>query len=81
MPPDIVRYVDQGQPIALPEEMFDGCLQARITVTPGFDAGFDAEGSFATKVVRGVRPRGPAWNSGLRDGMALDSWSYGRKGS
>ena len=56
--------------------MFDGCLQAAVTVAPGFDSGFNAEASFAAKKVTGVRRRGPAWNSGLRDGMALDTWSY-----
>jgi hypothetical protein len=47
-----------------------------VTVSPGFDAGFDAEPSFAAKVLKGVRRRGPAWNSGLRDGMVLDAWTY-----
>ena len=74
--PDIARYVDRGEAIVLPDEMFDGCLQAAVTVAPGFDSGFNAEASFAAKKVAGVRRRGPAWNSGLRDGMALEAWSY-----
>jgi len=74
--PDIARYADPGQTVRLPAEMFDGCLQARVTLTPGFDAGFNVEASFAAKRVQGVRRRGPAWNSGLRDGMALDRWTY-----
>ena len=74
--PDIARYADGGAVVPLPETMFDGCLDARITVSPGFDAGFDATGSFAAKVVRGVRRGGPAWNSGLRNGMALESWVF-----
>lgn len=74
--PDIARYADAGAVIDLPDEMFDGCLQARVTVTPAFDAGFDADASFAAKTVKGVRRRGPGWNSGLRDGMALDAWTY-----
>lgn len=73
---DLVRYVDRGEPIELPAEMYDGCLQARVTTSPAFDVGFDAEGSIAAHTVRGVRRRGPAWNSGLRDGMRLESWSY-----
>jgi predicted metalloprotease with PDZ domain len=72
--PDIARYADGGAAIDLPEEMFDGCLQARVTVSPAFDPGFDTARSFAAKKVIGVRRRGPAWNSGLRDGMALESW-------
>jgi len=74
--PDIGRYVDRGEAIVLPEEMFDGCLQAAVTISPGFDPGFKAEASFAAKKVSGVRRSGPAWNSGLRDGMALAAWSY-----
>ena len=71
--PDIARYAEGGAVIPLPETMFDRCLDARVTVSPGFDAGFDAAGSFAAKTVRGVRRGGPAWNSGLRNGMALES--------
>jgi predicted metalloprotease with PDZ domain len=74
--PEIAKYVDGGAAIDLPEEMFDGCLQARVTISPAFDPGFDTTASFASKAMRGVRPRGPAWNSGLRDGMALDSWTF-----
>lgn len=74
--PDIARYAAGGAVIPLPETMFDGCLDARVTVSPGFDAGFDAAGSFTAKAVRGVRRGGPAWNGGLRNGMALDSWAF-----
>jgi hypothetical protein len=73
--PDIARYIDRGEPIPLPEELFGGCLQAQVTVIPAFDAGFNTAASFAAKRVVGVRPRGPAWNSGLRDGMALLAWT------
>ncbi|WP_293676526.1 hypothetical protein [uncultured Phenylobacterium sp.] len=74
--PDIARFAETRVAIGLPEEMFDGCLQARITVTPAFDAGFNTEASFAARQVRGVVRRGPAWNSGVRDGMALETWTY-----
>ncbi len=74
--PDIATYAVGGAAIVLPDEMFDGCLQARVTVSPAFDAGFDTDRSFAARKAMGVRRRGPAWNSGLRDGMALDAWTY-----
>ncbi len=73
---DIGRYADGPAAVPLPETMFDGCLVARVTVSPGFDPGFDAAGSFAVKTVRGVRRGGPAWNSGLRNGMILDTWTF-----
>jgi hypothetical protein len=74
--PDLARYVQGSATIPLPETMFGGCLDARVTVSPGFDAGFDAAGSFAARTVRGVRRGGPAWNSGLRNGMKLESWTF-----
>ena len=74
--PDIARYAEGGAVIPLPETMLDGCLDARVTVSPGFDPGFDAAGSFVVKMVRGVRRGGPAWNSGLRNGMILDTWTF-----
>ena len=70
--PDIARHADGGAPIVLPETLFDGCLDARVTVSPGFDSGFDHAASAAAKVAKGVRRGGPAWNSGLRDGMRID---------
>lgn len=73
--PDIARYAETTAPIPLPDELFGGCILARVTVSPGFDAGFDTAASFAARTVKGVRRRGPAWNSGVRDGMRLDSWT------
>jgi hypothetical protein len=73
---DIARYAEGTQTIPLADELFGGCILARVTVSPGFDAGFDTTRSFATKTVSGVRRRGPAWNSGVRDGMRLDSWTF-----
>jgi len=70
--PDIAKYVEGGAYVDLPEQLFDGCLDAVVTVAPGFDSGFDHAASATTKTVKGVRRRGPAWNSGLRDGMRID---------
>ena len=74
--PDIARYAEGGAMVPLPETLFGGCVDARVTVSPGFDSGFDHAGSFASKSVRGVRRGGPAWNSGLRNGMALEGWTF-----
>lgn len=73
--PDIERYAEKGAPVDLPDELFGGCVLVRSTVSPAYDIGFDMYPSFAAKVVKGVRRNGPAWNSGLRDGMALKGWS------
>lgn len=69
--PDIAKYADGGAVVDLPEHLFDGCLDARVTVSPSYDSGFDHMASFETKIVKGVRRGGPAWNSGLRDGMRM----------
>jgi predicted metalloprotease with PDZ domain len=68
--PDIAKYADGGAYVDLPEQLFDGCLDARVTVSPAYDSGFDHTGS-ADRIVKGVRRGGPAWNSGLRDGMRI----------
>jgi predicted metalloprotease with PDZ domain len=73
--PDIERYAVRGELVVLPETLFDGCLYTRTNRRPTFDAGFDTAGSFAAKELRGVRTRGPAWTSGLRNGQRLDAWT------
>lgn len=69
--PDIAKYADGGAYVDLPEQLFDGCLDARVVTAPGFDAGFDYMASAKDKVVKGVRQGGPAWNAGLRDGARI----------
>lgn len=69
--PDIAKYADGGAYVDLPEQLFDGCLNARVVTAPAFDAGFDYAQSFKDKVVTGVRKGGPAWNAGLRDGARI----------
>lgn len=71
--PDIARHAEGGAYVDLPERLFDGCLDAMTTTSPAFDSGFDHMASFQAKVVTGVRRAGPAWNSGLRDGMRIDA--------
>jgi predicted metalloprotease with PDZ domain len=72
---DIERYAVRGELVPLPENLIDGCLYVRTNRKPTFDPGFDTKASFAAKQLKGVRTRGPAWNSGLRNGTRLDSWT------
>lgn len=72
---DVARYVTGRARLAPPETMFGGCLVSATVLTHGFDTGFDHQGSLAAKTVRGVRRNGPAWMSGLRNGMKLESLS------
>ncbi|MFN3583894.1 hypothetical protein [Phenylobacterium sp.] len=73
---DVARHVAGRERISPPETMFGGCLLSTVTLTHGFDTGFDAQGSLATKTVRGVIRNGPAWMSGLRNGMKLESLAF-----
>lgn len=72
---DIARYVTGRERVNLPERLFGGCVAATTTLTHGFDAGFDHQGSQGARTVRGVVRGGPAWMSGLRNGMRLESLS------
>lgn len=73
--PDIARYAASRAVIPLPEMLFDRCVDVKPIVTPAFDPGFDVATSQTAKVIKGVRRGGPAWNSGLRNGMALEALS------
>jgi predicted metalloprotease with PDZ domain len=72
---DLARYVVRGEFVTLPETLFGGCVDVATKVSPAFDTGFDHTKSVAAKVVQGVRRGGPAWNSGLRNGMKLEGGS------
>lgn len=72
---DLARYITGRARIAPSEAMFGGCLVSTTVLTHGFDTGFDHQGSLAAKTVRGVVRNGPAWMSGLRNGMKLESLS------
>lgn len=70
---DIARYAASREPIPLPQTLFDRCIDVRPILTPAFDAGFDLAASEARKIIQGVRRGGPAWSSGLRNGMTLNA--------
>lgn len=72
---DLARHVVAGEFVTLPETLFGGCVDVATKVSPAFDSGFDHAGSTKAKAVQGVRRGGPAWNSGLRNGMKLEGWS------
>lgn len=69
--PDIARHAVKGETVPLPDSFFGGCVELRAFTRPGFDSGFDHAASSNANVVRGVRRGGPAWTSGLRDGMRI----------
>lgn len=72
---DVARYVTGRARITPPETMYGTCLVSSTVLTHGFDTGFDHQGSQAARTVRGVVRNGPAWMSGLRNGMKLENLS------
>lgn len=70
--PDIAAFVEAGQPILLPEHVFEPCGRVVTREAPEFHRGFDIEATIANdNVISGVDPGLPAFAAGLRDGMVL----------
>jgi predicted metalloprotease with PDZ domain len=69
---EIAAHVVRGDTIVLPPDTFGRCIVVETVVIPSYDRGFDLEASIAAgHVATGVRPNGPAYMAGLRDGMRL----------
>ncbi len=69
---DIARYLDRGEPIELPADVFGPCATVQWREQPDYDRGWDvAATSRAGGVVTGLREGSPAWRAGLRNGMRL----------
>lgn len=67
--PLLGRYIDRGEPINLPDDIFGQCAVVENITRPAFDPGFDRTASTASGVIEGVDPDGPAAKAGLRNGM------------
>jgi predicted metalloprotease with PDZ domain len=69
--PDIARYVTDGETVS----PLDGALGNDVVIEtqkiPVFDAGFDLDELFRSRRITGVRPDGPAYAAGIRDGQQL----------
>lgn len=70
--PDIARFVDAGETIALPADLYGACGTLAPLSRPLFHRGFDIEATQAADdIITGVVPGGPAEAAGLRNGMRL----------
>lgn len=69
--PDIARFVTDGETVS----PLDGALGKDVAIEtqkiPVFDAGFDLDELFKSKRIARVKPAGPAYAAGLRDGQQL----------
>ncbi|MBS0360398.1 MAG: hypothetical protein JSR98_03375 [Proteobacteria bacterium] len=70
--PLIQRHMVDGQPIEMPPDGLGPCFAVRTVETPAFDRGWDPDATRAANMtLAGVRPDGPAYAAGLRNGMRL----------
>ncbi|NEX95210.1 hypothetical protein [Caulobacter sp. 17J65-9] len=73
---DLARYVDRGEMVSLPADLFAPCARVETVSQAGFDAGFDTSVLRDPKpAARAVTPSGPAFAAGLREGDLLLGWS------
>lgn len=63
------RHIVEGEPIALSGLEMGPGWTLQSAQAPVWDPGFALRDTFRGKVMTGVRPDGPAWRAGLRDGM------------
>jgi predicted metalloprotease with PDZ domain len=69
---DISRFVEKGETIALPADVWAPCGTVTTGDVAEFDRGFDGRRTIANaNLVTGVDAAGPAYAAGLRDNMRL----------
>ena len=70
--PDVARYVERGEAIELPRDVWGRCAAVATITRPVFVRGWDAEATAkAGNVVTGLDAASPAHAAGLRDGMTI----------
>ncbi|MCE9523124.1 MAG: hypothetical protein K8S25_11925 [Alphaproteobacteria bacterium] len=78
---DVTRFVENGESIALPAEVWQPCGGVATSEVAAFERGFDGRRTIANgNVVAGADPAGPAYAAGLRDGMRLLRLDLGEGG-
>jgi predicted metalloprotease with PDZ domain len=79
---DLAQYVEQGKAVEFNNDVFAPCGQLEWVQRKTFHRGFDIKATQANNnIVKGVVVNGPAWQSGLRDGMKLIGRSGGEIGN
>lgn len=66
---DFEHFVVRGEPIPMPAGYASPEYERTIVQLPRFDLGFDLVATWREGAVKDVRPAGPAYRAGLRDGM------------
>jgi predicted metalloprotease with PDZ domain len=69
---DIEAFVERGEAIVLPEDVFAPCGRVETRQAYAFHRGFSIEATQANNnVISGLDPASPAYAAGMRDGMVL----------
>ncbi len=77
----IASYIEMGNSIYLPADVFGPCGTIATLDLPEFTRGFDPERTAAAgNVVTGIDPDGPAYAAGMREGMKIIKRESGRPG-
>jgi predicted metalloprotease with PDZ domain len=72
MTSDLNRYIEAGEPIMLPADLFGDCFTITTVTQPEFHRGFDVDATEqAGGILTGVDPESPAHAAGMRNGMRL----------
>jgi predicted metalloprotease with PDZ domain len=66
---EIEQYIENGVTIPLTNDVPMPCLEMQVVDFAIFDAGFDVDASYSTRVFTGVREDGPAYKAGMRNGQ------------
>ncbi len=78
---DVARFVEKGEAIVLPADVWAPCGPVSTGEIAEFDRGFDGRRTIANaNFVRGVDPAGPAFAAGLRDDMRIMMLDLGQGG-
>ncbi len=78
---DLERYVEKGETVLLPADLFGRCARVMTHELPVFDRGYDLDATTqAGGVVTGLRLDSPAYAAGLRDGMKILKREAGKPG-
>ncbi len=78
---DMTRYVEKGEAVLLPAEVFAPCGTIATLDLAAFDRGFDPEQTAANgDKIAGLREDSPGYRAGLRNGMQLLKREAGKTG-
>lgn len=78
---ELTRYVERGEMVLLPADLFGTCAMVRTMTQPEFHRGFDLSATEANgRVITGTDPASTAYAAGLRDGMRILSRDAGVPG-